>query len=77
MEDRIKQVMASVFEIKVSRIDEKSSPETIATWDSLSHMKLIIALEEEFGIRFNDDEVVELISYALIKSIIREKVTLL
>jgi len=29
----------------------------IAEWDSVAHVKLILSLEEEFGIRFTEDEV--------------------
>jgi len=29
----------------------------IADWDSVAHVKLILSLEEEFGIRFTEDEV--------------------
>ena len=29
----------------------------VADWDSVAHVKLILILEEEFGIRFTEDEV--------------------
>jgi acyl carrier protein len=29
----------------------------VADWDSVAHVKLILSLEEEFGIRFSEDEV--------------------
>jgi acyl carrier protein len=73
MEKRLKEVMALVFEIDSSLIDENSSQETVAGWDSLKHMNLITALEEEFNIVFNDDELVELLNYKLIKLIIEQK----
>jgi acyl carrier protein len=73
MKDRIKQIMASVFGIDSSDIGDNSSPESIEEWDSLKHMSMILALEEEFHVRFNDEEVIELISCALIESIINSK----
>jgi len=63
MENRIKKVMSAVFEISVEEINEKSSPDTIESWDSLKHMNLVVALEEEFGIVFEDNELVELLNY--------------
>ena len=47
MEDRIKNVMEAVFEIHANEINEHSAPDTIESWDSLKHMKLIVALEVE------------------------------
>jgi len=73
MENRIKKVMSAVFEISVEEINEKSSPDTIESWDSLKHMNLVVALEEEFGIVFEDNELVELLNNSLICNIIKSK----
>ena len=70
MEDRIKYVMSTVFEIPVEQIKDDSSPDTIESWDSLKHMNLVVALEEEFEIEFMDDEIIEMMNYKLIKEII-------
>ena len=67
MEKRIKQVMASVFDINDSDIDENASPDTIGAWDSLHHMNLIVALEEEFNVSFTEDDMSNLLNYKLIK----------
>ena len=72
MENRIKNIMSAVFEIPASEIDGDSSVDTIKSWDSLKHMNLIIALEEEFQITIPDEEVGNLISYPLIKLILTE-----
>lgn len=74
MEDKIIEVMSAVFGIPISEIDSESSPNTIESWDSLSHMNLVIALEEEFDIQFTDEEIVRLLSQKEILSILSEKV---
>lgn len=73
MEDRIKQVMVSVLRMDISTIDENSSPETIEMWDSLNHMNLILALEEEFGVEFENEEIVNMLNYKLIYLTLDEK----
>ena len=75
MEDRIKEVMAAVFEIPVYEITDESSPDNIESWDSLKHMNLILALEEEFGVQFTDTEILEMLNIKLIISIISERVS--
>jgi acyl carrier protein len=72
MENRIKQVMASVFNVDASSIDETASPETIAEWDSLKHMNLVLALEEEFSVSFSSDQIVEMLNYRLVKITVEE-----
>lgn len=73
IEVRIKQVMSDVFNIDINSINDTSSPDNIENWDSLKHMNLIIALEEEFGIIFDDQEIVDSMNYALIVNILKFK----
>lgn len=74
MEEKIKNTMASVFNRDVFQIDENASPDTIDKWDSLGHMNLIVALEEEFGVTFTDDEIPEMLNYKLIHATLKTKV---
>ena len=74
MENRIKNIMAAVFEVPVDEINDNSSPDNIEDWDSLKHMNLAVALEEEFEVTFTDDEIVEMMNMKLIKIIITDKI---
>jgi acyl carrier protein len=73
MESRIKKVMGDVFNIGVDTINNDSSPDNIENWDSLKHMNLIVALEEEFEVEFDDEEIVDSMNYALILNILKSK----
>ena len=65
--------MSDVLNIDVSLINNESSPDNIENWDSLKHMNLIVALEEEFEIEFDDEEIVDSMNYALIVIILKSK----
>jgi acyl carrier protein len=69
---RIKQVMSVVFEVPLELILEDSSNDNIENWDSLRHLNLILALEEEFDVSIPDEDVGNLINYKLIELIINE-----
>ena len=73
LEARIKNVMSAVFEIPTGEIDDQSSPDTIESWDSLKHMNLAVALEEEFEIELTDDEIIEMMNYLLIIEVLKNK----
>ena len=49
---------------------EESSPDTIASWDSLGHLNLVIALEEEFGIRLSAEDMLAMRSVGTIRQIL-------
>ena len=65
--------MSSVFNVPKSEIQSDASPNTINSWDSLRHMNLIIGLEEEFDIEFDDEDIGNLLNYDLIKIHIKEQ----
>lgn len=74
MDERIKKVMAAVFGIETAQINDGLSPDNLEKWDSLTHMTLVVALEEEFEVKFSEEEILEMMNYALVKEIIREKI---
>jgi acyl carrier protein len=74
MKDRIKEIMGYVFEINPNQITNDSSPSTIQSWDSLRHINLIVALEEEFNIKFTDEDILQMLNFELIVIIVNEKI---
>lgn len=74
MEVRIKKVMCEVLSIQESDINDDLSPESVESWDSLKHMNLIVALEEEFDIEFDDEDIENLLNFKLIKLTIEDKI---
>lgn len=73
MESRVKKVMSEVLNINADSINNDSSPFNIENWDSLKHMNLIVALEEEFKVQFDDEEIVDSMGFASIVNILSIK----
>ncbi len=73
MENKIKEVMSTMLEIPVEEINGETSQDTVDQWDSLKHMNLVVALEEEFDIEFEDEDIENLLNYKLIKLTVEEK----
>jgi acyl carrier protein len=72
LRERILKVMSLVFEVSVETLNEDSSSDRIGSWDSLKHLNLILALEEEFNVEIPDEEVGNLMNYKLIKLVVEE-----
>jgi len=67
MEERIKKVMGDVLDVEQSSLNEDSSPDNIENWDSVRHMNLILALEDEFGVQFDEEQITQMLNFQLIK----------
>jgi acyl carrier protein len=55
--DRVLTVIAAVLKLPAATLNERSSPDDVAVWDSLQHLQIILALEEEFDVRFQPEEI--------------------
>lgn len=71
-EDTLKQVMAMMLKVDASVIDADTSMDNIPNWDSLRHMNLVLALEEEFKVVIPDEDAGNITSYTLIKLVLEE-----
>ena len=50
---RVREIASDVLQADVTG---ESSPETIENWDSVHHLNLVLALEEEYGFEFLPEE---------------------
>ena len=64
-ENRLTRMVAEVLGVTPDLLSEESSPETISGWDSLGHLNLVIALEEEFGVNLSAEDVLAMGKEAL------------
>lgn len=73
-EAHLKSVMATIFEVDEAEIGPDTSMDTLEAWDSIKHMDLILAVEEEFAISVPDEEAADLTSYPLLRLVVRDLV---
>lgn len=71
--NKLKQVVSDILEVNIDDINENSSPDNIEKWDSLSHIKLVMAIEVEFNVKLTPDDMMDMLSVKLIKMILAEK----
>ncbi len=69
----LQSVFHDVFKLPPTEFDEYVSPDTLASWDSLRHLRLVTALEEAFTLKFTDGEVMDMTSAAAIKEILARR----
>jgi acyl carrier protein len=60
LKDRVKRVMATVFNVSPAQVPDNAELMTTPGWDSLGHAQLMLALEEEFSVELPTQVVIEL-----------------
>ncbi len=71
--NRIRSIFSDIFQVPLEEVTAQSSPDTIPNWDSLQHLNLVLALEQEFHIQFTPEEIEELLSVELVAALLDEK----
>ncbi|WP_294765097.1 acyl carrier protein [uncultured Fusobacterium sp.] len=60
IKERLQEIFRDIFDDEELEIREDMSAKDIEDWDSLAQINLIIAIEKEFGVKFNLEEVSKL-----------------
>ena len=72
--ERVRTIAADVLEVPTAQITPGSSPESIETWDSVHHLNLVLALEQDFNLQFEPEEIDQMKDIQHILDILGSKV---
>jgi acyl carrier protein len=70
---RVGGVIAKVFGDDDLNIDSSTTAADVDGWDSVSNIEVLVALEQEFGIRFNTGEMATLANVGQLVTLIVER----
>ena len=71
--DQVRTAAADVLRVPPQKITEASTPACIESWDSVEHLNLILALEMQFGIEFEPEEIEQMKSIGQIALLVESK----
>ncbi len=72
MNDEIKELVSEIFGIDEDDVTLELSQQTLNNWDSMNHLKLVTAVEEEFDISLTMDDIEEISTVAKLVEIIEK-----
>jgi len=56
MQNKVINIVSQILNKSEETLSIDSSVKTVDTWDSLNHMKILLAVEDAFGFRFSDEQ---------------------
>ena len=72
MRERVIRTVSEVMGVPEEQIGDDASPDTLEPWDSLKHMQLVMALEDELGVQFPVDAIPELLTFGAIEEMVAQ-----
>lgn len=71
--EKVKNAFVSAFAVDPATFKIEMMPEDINGWDSLGHLRLVTALQEQFGVEYEVNEVMDMDSVQKIVDICESK----
>jgi acyl carrier protein len=71
--EQVRTLAADVFQVAPEQINEASTAEQIEGWDSVQHLNLILALETQFNVEFEPEEIEQMKSIGNFASLVETK----
>ena len=56
--EKLNEIFRDVFDDETIEVNENTNSDDIEDWDSLEHINLVSAVEQEFGIKFTMAQVI-------------------
>ncbi len=70
IETKLREVVADTLGIGEDEVDDTLSPQTNPAWTSFSHLTLMSAVEEAFGIQFSMDDMAAAQNYSKLVALV-------
>jgi len=68
IEPKLKEIIGDTFDL--DKVSDEVTSDTVENWDSLNHLRLVTALESEFGISLTMDEINNMTNYPKIVELV-------
>ena len=60
MNEKLYQIISKVFNVDSSKINDETNPENLEEWDTFNFYVLLDEIENEFDIKFDLDEILNI-----------------
>tara|TARA_Y100000294_G_C8240694_1_gene210645 strand:- start:119 stop:358 length:240 start_codon:yes stop_codon:yes gene_type:complete len=76
IQEKVIQVLVNIFQVSPDKISTETTSDNVENWDSMNHINMILALEQEFGISYDEEQAVSMLSVGEIIEVTKGKLGL-
>lgn len=69
----LREIFADTLEISPDEVTPDLNTESVETWDSFRHLQLMLAIEGEYGVQFDPQQIPDLTTVAKIQEALAAK----
>lgn len=72
MNEKLAELVAELFDLDPDAVRDELTPEDVELWDSLNHLRLVTAVEHEFGIKLSTADIESITSLGVLRNLIEQ-----
>jgi acyl carrier protein len=73
IESRLRAIFSQVLGIEQSTVNDQTGPDNTSQWDSLAHLRLVMATEGEFSIAIPAEQIMDMLSFKIAVLMVEEQ----
>lgn len=73
MNEKLVEIVAELFDLAPAAVDDALTPEDVELWDSMNHLRLVSAVEQEFQIKLSMQEIESIHSLGALRALIEQR----
>jgi acyl carrier protein len=73
LNEKLVEIVAELFDLDPAAVDDALTPEDVELWDSMNHLRLVSAVEEEFKIKLSMQEIESIHSLAVLRALVEQR----
>jgi len=70
---KLVEIVAELFDLDAAAVHEALTPEDVELWDSMNHLRLVSAVEEEFQVKLSMQEIESIRSLGALQTLIDQR----
>jgi acyl carrier protein len=70
--DKVKEIFCRVLGVAESEVKDETAYNSFEKWDSLKHLELVSALEDEFKINIEQDDVIDMENFRIVRETVKK-----
>jgi acyl carrier protein len=71
--EKLVEIVAELFDLAPAAVDDALTPEDVELWDSMNHLRLVSAVEEEFQIKLSMQEIESIHNLGALRALIEQR----
>ena len=72
--DQVKLIVAKIFDVPLQDISNDFGIDSCEQWDSITHLKLVASIEDQFQIQLSPEEQTDMLTVELIEHVLNGRV---